>query len=359
MGGRWLGVALGLLLAPVALATAQEAEPAQQTQDPVGFVDAAPLVVSFASGKNEEKAVIPVRNAGPQVAATLAAVVPDGDTVPATSPLVVKVAGAQPDGTLTLAPGFNGLEVTFVRPADKRTMSGWLVLQGTGLPPAIRPISTKVADWQLEAGPVKAVIDQATLPVGPATIPITAFAIAILTVLISVIGLPLKPNVGGATWKFDESWASTLTAAGAVLGTAVGTTLLGDSPIIFSAEAYVALNLLFGFLVVLAPVVFESFRGSAGTVGTRAFIGAAAITVIAVVGEILTLTVFLLDIVPEAGSGTLRLILVVTALIGLLAMLFYAKRKIQSIAGESEDDNGKAIPKRLSKNAVEVQWSLL
>jgi hypothetical protein len=60
-------------------------------------------------------------------------------------------------------------------------------------------------------------------------------------------------------WSFD-SWATHLTAVGAVLGTVFGAATLPAAPAQIHTESIVALSLLFGALVVVAPFVFEAVR---------------------------------------------------------------------------------------------------
>lgn len=97
-----------------------------------------------------------------------------------------------------------------------------------------------------------------------------------------------------------ESWATHLTAVGAVLGTALGTASLPESPTQIDRESLVALSLLFGGLVVVAPFIFEAVRRrpvtpapAEGAGESSGFVGvlllACAITFGAVFGELFTL----------------------------------------------------------------------
>jgi hypothetical protein len=355
MSARWFGVALGVALFPAALGTAVAADAPAAIPQVVGFVDDSPLKVTFDSGTTTKKETILIANGGPKVTATLNALVLDNGIVAPNTILKVTVEGAAQEGFTLEQERVTTLIVTFDRPLDKRTLSGWLVLEGGGFSPSVRELSTQVADWPYDIGPVQGVIQNRSLPIGPATIPIVAIVLAAGLTLLSLVGLSRKPSVGRAKWSFSDSWASTLTAAGAILGTAVGTTLLPDEPIILGKSTYIVLNLLFGFLVLLAPLVFESLRGTSGTVGTQAFLIAATITLIAVLGELMTILVFAMDISPAAGSNGLRGILIVAAVIGIVAVLVYAYRKIRAIAGAKTGRNSKAI----SEEEVEVEWSLL
>src|SRR5438874_1354013 len=67
-------------------------------------------------------------------------------------------------------------------------------------------------------------------------------------------------TLGEINWSFSDSWASNLTALGALLGTilaASGVIPKGASPL--STRGLAGLSLLFGFLVLLAPVLYSAF----------------------------------------------------------------------------------------------------
>jgi hypothetical protein len=131
----------------------------------------------------------------------------------------------------------------------------------------------------------------------------------------------MRAPMGEVNWNFSNSWASSLTAAGAVLGTILSANLVPASAVPFSAGALAGLNLLFGFIVVLAPLVFStSFRIKRPAPGDTApdyagyiglFLVAVVLTVWATVGELATITILL----NELQSGTLS---------SALAWLFFA-----------------------------------
>lgn len=351
-----LAVATGPVLATVAFAVAAAAQTTPTDLPIVHFADDSKLEVQFESKATTTKMVIVVANGGPAANATLTALVPEKNTVPATPILGVTVDGAAADGSFTLPEQrVTPLTVTFQRPSDKRSLSGWLVLQGVGFAPSVRDMSTTVADWPYELGPFSGVIDTGSLPIGPATIPVIAIFTALVVVLLAVLRLTWKASVGRAKWSLSDSWASTLTAAGAVLGTAVGTTLLPDHPVILGKQTYITLNLLFGFLVLLAPLLFESLRGASGTAKTWTFVLAATITLAAVLGELMTLVFFTMDIDPAVASNTLRGIFILSGLIGVAAAILYAWRKVRAIAGAPSETNTKALP--IAEIATE--WTLL
>ncbi len=69
----------------------------------------------------------------------------------------------------------------------------------------------------------------------------------------------LRKSAPGPKWSFD-SWATTLTAAGAILGTVLGSATLPEIPRQIGKDELVGLNLLFGALVVVGPFIFQALR---------------------------------------------------------------------------------------------------
>jgi hypothetical protein len=63
----------------------------------------------------------------------------------------------------------------------------------------------------------------------------------------------------GPTWSFKDSWATNLAAAGAILGTILGTSgLVSEVMPGLSTGMIVGFSLVYAFLVALAPVVFQA-----------------------------------------------------------------------------------------------------
>lgn len=115
------------------------------------------------------------------------------------------------------------------------------------------------------------------------------------------------PTANGK-WSFSESWASNITALGAVLGTVLGATgYITEAFANYSVGQFVGLNLLFGALVLLAPVVYLALRRARregdeeviyGTYG--GLLAASFLTSWAVMGELATVLTLL-------GAANLRL----------------------------------------------------
>jgi hypothetical protein len=102
----------------------------------------------------------------------------------------------------------------------------------------------------------------------------------------------------GPKWKFDDSWATSLTAIGALLGTVVGSSALPEIPHEIDKDTATLLSLGFGGAVVSAPFIFSAVRNptkdttdpDAGRWGYNfALLLSCSITFGAVVGELATL----------------------------------------------------------------------
>jgi hypothetical protein len=89
------------------------------------------------------------------------------------------------------------------------------------------------------------------------------------------------------TWTFSGSWASNITALGAVLGTVLAATgFLTDVIPGISTGMFVAMSLLFGFLVLIAPVIFTAMYDRAGKPSYAGLLTAATFTLWAAIGEL-------------------------------------------------------------------------
>ena len=116
----------------------------------------------------------------------------------------------------------------------------------------------------------------------------------------------LGAKIGMPEWSLSGSWLTTLTAFAALLGTILSAGLLpeGDG---FSASTVAGLNLLFGLLIILAPLVYNAFRrlDPGHPAALPAFHGwgwsyllAMGVTVWAAYGEIGTILLLVLPSIP-------------------------------------------------------------
>jgi hypothetical protein len=148
----------------------------------------------------------------------------------------------------------------------------------------------------------------------------------------------LDRPLGAVGWSFTDSWASMLTAFGALLGTLVGADLVGAGARPVPKNALIGLNLLFGALVLIAPLVFSAVAKTApegpepegpkyqGYVGF--FLLSCFVTLWAVLGELGALVILLREsTLTRAVSSTFQ----VTAAIASILVLTYAWRSIKAV----------------------------
>jgi hypothetical protein len=120
----------------------------------------------------------------------------------------------------------------------------------------------------------------------------------------------LADPLGEVEWSFTDSWASMLTAVGALLGTILATSgILPMNAEPLSSNALTGLNLFFGALVVIAPLIFSAVQMVQPPVkddeGPRykgfvwGFLLACLLTIWGVLGELGTLFLLLREV--EAG----------------------------------------------------------
>ena len=139
----------------------------------------------------------------------------------------------------------------------------------------------------------------------------------------------LRGKAPGPKWSFD-SWATTLTAGGAILGTVLATATYPAVPRQIDKESLVRLSLLFGALVVVAPFVFQAIRRptpsaadqDAGLWGYNwSLLLACSITCGAVLGELAASALLSWELI---GGHTWGWIAVgVVALLGLLGAWYF------------------------------------
>jgi hypothetical protein len=136
--------------------------------------------------------------------------------------------------------------------------------------------------------------------------------------------LPAKPG-----WDFSTSWASNLVAIGAVLGT-----ILGSSEIAASAfegvplVEFVALNVIFGVIGLLAPVVFTVCRRKDNDGTTWGFLVASGLTTLSVGGQMLTVLA-LFATADRGPTGARTWVACAAVFIGLAVVGIAAARTIR------------------------------
>ncbi|MET0306348.1 MAG: hypothetical protein ABW196_08990 [Solirubrobacterales bacterium] len=139
----------------------------------------------------------------------------------------------------------------------------------------------------------------------------------------------LTKQAPGPKWSF-ESWATTLTAVGAIVGTVVAAVTYPKEPKQIDKDTLVALVLLFGALVVIAPFVFQSMRNprasandqEAGLWGYNwALLVSCAVTCGAVLGELGCLGLLSRELIGSGGWADAAL--VVVALLALMTIYYF------------------------------------
>lgn len=158
----------------------------------------------------------------------------------------------------------------------------------------------------------------------------------------------LGNTMGAVKWDFQSSWASTLTAIGALLGTIISSssTLLPANKQLLSSVEFVSLNLFFGMLLIFAAFFYNTTRSAKelaagkelqphGKVGS--FLASSGLTLWAVLGELITIIL----LVGEMWLNNLSLqpvvfIFVMMMILAMVLLLVYAWRSIGWIVSVSE-----------------------
>jgi len=143
----------------------------------------------------------------------------------------------------------------------------------------------------------------------------------------------LRLPMGGAQWDFTSSWATHVTVGGGILAIIFAASLLPDYPHFLTKQAYMTINLLFSVLIILAPAVYNltcspSSPDANGNVSYKGvvlfFLGAAAVTMWAVIGQLLTIGFLFREFVVRSYMALPSIVVFVAVLIfvGLSLMTF-------------------------------------
>lgn len=218
-------------------------------------------------------------------------------------------------------------------------VSGLLIVRGVGAPGSI----------PLAVGKKKAFADQGVTaallwPLLPAAL------LILLAGALAIHGTTTLRSPLPADLDFKTSFASTVTAAGAVLATVIAASVLPEETATLSKEAFVALNLVFGIAVVVAGLVYAALqrpvwvdakkekptdpdiqqRNMQGRVW--GFLVASLITVWAVFGELLTVWLLLDELGQEQGfSDTSLFVFKLLIAAAAFTMAVYTWRRIPAI----------------------------
>jgi hypothetical protein len=153
--------------------------------------------------------------------------------------------------------------------------------------------------------------------------------------------------MGPADYDFSKSWASSITVVGALLGTILGAKgVIPTKTHYLVPDAYSALNLIFGIIVVLAPFVYRATSKANDVTTNQAtsdtqyhgyvggFLVATFLTVWGVVGELVT--IFLLFGELQESRGVLGLLLAMFSASSLV-IIYYVWTSIPAVLKVQRD----------------------
>jgi hypothetical protein len=135
-------------------------------------------------------------------------------------------------------------------------------------------------------------------------------------------------------WKFD-SWATTLTAAGAIFGTVLGKVTLPEAPEQIDKETLTRMSLLFGVLLVVGPFLLSAIRPNKADAADQetgltgfsiVLIFATALTYGAVTGEMATLALLSWELFG-GGADAILAVASVIAIWGIATRYFLLTAK--------------------------------
>jgi hypothetical protein len=231
--GVLVAIAACLLASPAVAAAADEARPI------ITFLGTEALAVKAKTGEDTAKTYASVLNASDKPASISV-------KLEALSSGTVRLASFTPK--TAVANGATRIAVTLkgLHGLTTEAVTGQLVVTG-GVAPVARAVSITPPlrpkwDW-------------------PSVIFRSAVAVFVTLLMIGVLAgrrKLLKP-APGPKWSFS-SWATTLTAAGGILGTVLGAATFPEVPRLIDKDTLVRLNLLFGVLVVVGPFVYQALR---------------------------------------------------------------------------------------------------
>jgi hypothetical protein len=236
-----------------------------------------------------------------------------------------------------------GIDVSFVVPSERLPVSGTLTVAADG--ESRESESPKPPPGKKAAVvPCVVVAKQNTRPLvlsAPSNeaystwIVCASGAVALLFCClgIAVFRRGLRLAMGGAQWDFTSSWATHVTVGGGILAIVFAASLLPDYPHFMTKQAYMAINLLFSVLIILAPAVYNltcspSSRDPNGNVSYQGivlfFLGAAAVTMWAVIGQLLTIEFLFTEFVVRSYVALPSVVLftAVLAFVGLALVTF-------------------------------------
>jgi hypothetical protein len=315
----------------------------------LSFVEPEKVAVTYDSNRSDEVSVWLKNDGAREVTPEFTTVIEGGNGKAALAAVEVvgegaKAGKAEPVAARQIA----RYRLVFLNPSKS---SGQLVASAKGMEPASLPLSIG-EDLSSTHG-----VDAALLiPLG------LAVAFLVIAWFCGHGDKKLTDTLGGAAEiDFTKSFASTLTAVGALLGTIIAAGVLPEETVNLSKGAYVGLNLTFGVAIVIAAAVAGSFFTSKAVNGKEGaewkvkgyvwpFMLGALVTLWAVFGEMYT-TFWLIG---ELGAGEGFTLLGITMLrvllvAGVIALLPYTILKVgiavKTPVPEPDAPTGPAAPR--------------
>jgi hypothetical protein len=240
-------------------------------------------------------------------------------------------------------------KITIAANSDDRDTTGELLLTASGAAPAAVPLVIE---------PKKGYDDGTALLI---ICPLLAAAVIVVARLATV---DVTNVLGPANWDYSQSWATSLTLVGALLGTVLGAGVLPDKLDLFTKAGYSAFNVLFGMLVLAAPLLYTALQTRGKDAAGRkqqyegtiwAFGVASVATLWGVFGQLATVGLLFREIQKAGNLGTVLVTAswIVLGLIAVAAGVYSARRMRQIVEGPTTADEV------VAPRAAAGSWSLL
>jgi hypothetical protein len=348
------------LVLPVVLAVlalyAANAAAASAALGELSFVEPEKVTVTYSGERSGEVSVWLKNDGAQEVTPEFATVLEDGNGGPATASVEVVGEGATAGKATPLAAGQVGrFRLVFVKPSKS---SGQLVASAVGVESATVPLSIG-PDLPSTRG-----IDAALLiPLGIAVVWL------IVAWFLGRGNARLRDKLGGtAELDFSKSFASTLTAVGALLGTIIAAGVLPEETVKLSRGGFVGLNLTFGVAIVIAAAVAGSFLSSEAVKNKEGksewkvegyvwpFMLSALITLWAVFGELYAISLLIGELGSGEGFTSLGVTMLRVLLIGGgIALLPYTVIKVKVAVRKPEVAEAKPVAETAPPRVFEIK----
>jgi hypothetical protein len=337
----WRGVLTGVLLLCVLPELADAQQPGLKVVKP------SELALTRENGDSSTGSVWIRNSSADPLTPRFGADVEEGDGANAR----LRVVTADDSGNeLRTAPAVDAGDIRryrlFLRSPPKQEpqdVSGVLVVRGGSVPGSIPLSVSKKAFADL------GVTGTLLWPLVPAALLILVAGIIATAGKTTTLRSRLPPDL-----DFKTSFASTVTAAGAVLATVIAAAVLPEQTAGISKEAFVALNLIFGVGVVVAGLVYAALQapvwvdvqGSENPVKQQCkmegrvwgFLAASFVTVWAVFGELLTVWLLIYELGQDQGFSDVSLaVFKILILATACTMVLYTCQRIRAIVASERN----------------------